>query len=206
MKCESSGVTVLQATFNSDTPGSPPAFNQAVGTLTFNPAAGRITVEDAPRSSLPNKWVAIREDALRATFSQFNGLGKYGFIASLYMPASTTGIATVQFEPFDDPSSFVNFFHLDFMPEGDVRIDDGVRFGKFPRDKPFAVSVKLEITQTSGTAEITLFGEGASGDKKVNISPSLLVPARRFGGVRFWMGFQQHGIFFADDIIVTRTQ
>jgi hypothetical protein len=113
---------------------------------------------------------------------------------------------TLQFVPDFDPQGSVNFMHIDFMSEGDVLIDDGVRFGQFPKDRPFTLSVKLAITDTNATAEITLFGTGASGSRTVNVNPQLMVPARRFGGVRFFMGFQQRGTFFGKDIIVTRTQ
>jgi hypothetical protein len=79
-----------------------------------------------------------------------------------------------------------------------VRVDDGpVRF-------PFALAVGLNITATTATAHISLFGAGASGTQDVNVSPILLPLAPRFNAVRFWMGFQWQGSFFVDDIIVTR--
>jgi hypothetical protein len=204
--CNPTAVTVLQATFNNDTVGSPPAVNQNIGTLSFDPVAGRIKVVATPAPDVPsNKWVQITEDALRCNFSRFDGPGNYGVLASVFIPSTTPGIVTLSFVPVD-PQGSVNFMHIDFMPEGDVRIDDGVRFGQIPKDRPFTISVKLAITDTNATAEITLFGTGASGSRTVNVDPQLMPIARRFGGVRFFMGFQQRGTFFVEDIIVTRTQ
>lgn len=207
ISCNPTAVTVLQVTFNNDTIGSPPAVTQDIGTLAFNAAAGKIKVVATPGPGVPStKWVQITEDALRCNFSRVDGTGNYGVLASVFIPSSTAGIVTVSFQPDFEPQSAVNFLHLDFMPEGDVRIDDSIRFGQFPKDKLFTLSVKLAITSTNATAEITLFGTGASGSKTVNVNPQLMVPARRFGAVRLFMGFEQRGTFFAKDIIVTRTQ
>ena len=141
---------------------------------------------------------------MRGLFSQFNGLGNYTLLTSLYIP-SGTGAVTVQFEPFVEPNEYFGFMHLDFMPEGDVRVDDGpVRFGHFPRDQAFVLSVNLVITSTTATAHISLIGTGASGSQDVSVDPSLFSAAHQFGAVRFWMGFQWQGSFFADDILVTR--
>lgn len=206
--------TVLQANFSSDAAGSPPASAQATGTVLLDPGAGSITVVDAPAPGLAaNKWARIShptapspQTGLRGTFSRFDGAGDYGLLASMYIPSGTQ-VVTVQFETFTPQSSgnFPSFLHLDFMPEGDVRIDDSsVRFGHFPRDQSFVLSVNLVITATSATAHITLLGTGASGSIDVPVNPSFLVLARQYGGVRFWMGFQWTGTFFVDDIIVTR--
>lgn len=203
--CNPSAVTVFQASFNNDTVGSPPAVNQSIGTLTFNAGAGKIKVVNTPAPGVTStKWVQITEDSLRCNFSRVDGPGNYGILASLVIPSTTTGIVSMSFQPDFDQQ--VNFMHIDFMPEGNVRVDDGpTRFGQFPKDKNFTVSVKLAITSTNATAEITLFGTGASGTQTVPVNPQLMVPARRFGAVRFFMGFQQRGTFFVKDIIVTRT-
>ena len=206
--------TVLQVNFNSDTAGSPPAPAQATGTVSLAPGAGTITVVPAPAPGLPaNKWARIShptqpspETVMRCTFSRFDGPGNYTLLASLFMP-SGTGAATVQFETFNgSTSSAPSFLHLDFMPEGDVRIDDSAtRFGHFPRDQTFALSVNLVITGAAATAHMTLFGPGASGSQDYNINPAFLSIARQFGAMRFWMGFQWQGAFFVDDILVTRS-
>jgi hypothetical protein len=204
--------TVLLANFNSDTVGSPPGSAQATGTVAVDPGAGSVTVVAAPAPALPaNKWVQIShptapspQTGMRGRFSRFDGLGNYTLLTSLYIPNGTETV-TVQFEPFVEPNEYFGFMHLDFMPEGDVRVDDGpVRFGHFPRDQAFVLSVNLVVTATTATAHISLMGTGASGTQDVSVDPSLLSAARQFGAVRFWMGFQWHGLFFADDILVTR--
>lgn len=203
--CTPTAVTVFQASFNNDTIGSPPNVNQDTGTLLFNAPGGKIKVVDKPAASVTStKWVSITEDSLRGNFSRVDGPGNYGCLGSVFIPSTTSGIVTLAFQP-DNPPPLAHFLHLDFMPEGDVRIDDGERFGHYPKDGNFTVSVKLNITSTNATAEITLFGTGASGAKTVNVNPLLLGAAQRFGAVRFFMGDQQHGTFFVKDIIVTRT-
>lgn len=209
--CQST--TVLLANFNSDTVGALPAITQATGTVSFDLGAGSVTVVDAPASGLPaNKWAQIShpaapspQTAMTGHFTSPGGPGNYGLLTSLFIP-SGAGIVTVQFEPFGQPpSSYVNFMHLDFMPEGDVRVDDGpVRFGRFPRDQVFTLSVSLAITATDATVSITLLGAGASGSIDVPVDPTLAVMARNFGAVKFWMGFQSQGTFFVDNVLVTR--
>lgn len=205
--------TVLLSNFSDDTIRSPPASTQATGTVTTEPGAGKVIVVAAPNPNLPaNKWAQIshptapsEETALTGNFSRFDGVGKYALLASLYIP-SGTGIVTVQFETFPQgPHPHLSFLHLDFMPEGDVRIDDSnVRFGQFPRDQSFVLSVNLAITATTATAEIMLLGGNASGNTHVSVQPVLIPLARQFGAVKFWMGFQHKGTFFVDDILVTR--
>ena len=206
--------TVFQAHFNSDTPGSPPATNQATGTLLLSPGAGSITVVAAPAAGLPaNKWVRIShpsqptlETVMKGEFPASNGPGNYGFLASLFIPTGT-GAVTVQFETFGRGlNNSPDFLHLDFMPAGNIRIndDDAVTFGHFPRDQVFVLSVNLVITPANATAHISLLGAGTSGSTDVSITGFRLTLAQQFGSLRIWMGFQWTGMFFVDDILVTR--
>ncbi|HET8735111.1 MAG TPA: hypothetical protein VFM69_00800 [Pricia sp.] len=207
-----SSTTVLLANFKNDTIGSPPAAAQPTGTVSLVPGAGIITVVAAPRPELPvNNWCQIghptaQSDLTQLTgkFTQF-GIGSYGLLASMHIP-SGSGVVTVQFEASEEsPLPFGDFLHLDFMPEGDVRIDDGSsRFGNFPRDKNFVLSVNLVITATTATAEISLLGGEASGSTNVTIGSNVLALARQFGAVSFHVGFLHKATFFVDDIIVTR--
>jgi hypothetical protein len=204
--------TVLLSNFKNDTIGSPPGATQPTGTVSVSPGAGSITVVAAPNPDLPsNKWAHIShptapaaETTLTGDFEGQTGIGSYSLIASMYIPAGA-GVVTVQFETLVSPQPHLSFFHIDFMPEGDVRIDDGsVTFGHFPRDQSFVIQVNLNITQTTATAEVTLLGGEASGNTTVNIQPVFLPLARQFGAVRFWVGFQHEASFFVDDILVTR--
>lgn len=204
--------TVLLSNFKNDTVGSPPGPVQPTGTVSVSPGAGSVTVVAAPRPDLPsNNWARIShptapspETTLTGDFEGQTGIGDYSLLASMFIPADA-GVVTVQYETLVSPQPHLVFFHLDFMPEGDVRIDDGaVRFGHFPRDQSFVLQVNLDITQTTATAEVTLLGGEASGNTTVNIQPLLLPLARQFGAVKFWVGFQHEATFFVDDIIVTR--
>ena len=132
---------------------------------------GDVSVIAAP--VLPSgRWVQINRpnaDTSPASFQgnlmEVRGDGRYTFSATLFMPSSTQGVATIQFERQNQPlSSIANFLHVDLMPNNKVRIDDdpGTEFGGFPRDKPFIVQVTLNIDESS-TARIVLSGDGASG-------------------------------------------
>jgi hypothetical protein len=208
--CSCKATTVLLANFKNDNIGSPPGPNQPTGSVLLNPGSGLITVVASPpiANQPANKWALITHPAQPATettltgrFTQ-SGTGKYGLLASMHIPGNA-GVVSVQFEAANPPGSFM---HLDFMAEGDLRIDDddNLRFGHFPRDKNFVLSVKFDITATTATVEFTLLGADASGNKIVNVKPLFLPVARQFGAVKFWIGFQHRAEFFVDDIVVTR--
>jgi hypothetical protein len=209
--------TLLLANFNSDTIGLPPGQTQDVGTVSLDPGDGTITVVAAPTPSLPpDKWAWISHPkaanlsgpeapspgtALRCNFVRAEGDGSYGMRASLYIPSGAQ-VVTVDFEPW---RAGTRFLHLDFMPEGDVMVDDrpDSRFGSFPRDQEFILTVSLDITSTTATAHIDLLGAGASGSSDVSVQPDLIDTARQFGAVRFWVSFQFKGSFFVDNVLVT---
>lgn len=201
--------TVLLANFNSEPVGSPPAANQPTGSVTIQNGDGSVTVAQSPqpgsnwaRISHNGSAVGTPETVLRARFDQPRGAGHYSMICALFMP-SRTGVATVQFESiFGDISSSPAFLHLDFMPENNVRINDdpNSRFGSFPRDKSFTVSVIIDSSVSPAKATISLNGNGASGETSLDL-PSI---TNQFGAVRVWMGAQHTGTFFVDDILVTR--
>ena len=121
----------------------------------------------------------------------------------MFIP-SGTGVVTLQLEPIGGGiNTFTNFIHIDFMPENNVRVndDESTRFGSFPRDASFVVSMLVDSTVAPPTARISLLGGGsASGQKDVTL-PAI---ANQFGGVRAWMGFQHKGTFFIDEILVTK--
>lgn len=210
VRCGSS--QLLLANFNSDTIGAPPAANQPVGTVAVDQGAGTVRVAAPPPSATTN-WVEIThptpnspQTALQGKFSQFRGVGRYGLLAALFIP-SDTGVVTLQFEPAQNgPTTYLNFLHLDFMPNNTVRLDDsGTTFGTFPRNQFFTISVNLNIGDTASTAEMTLFGAGASGSLTYSVLPQFANLARQIGGVRFWMGAQHVGSFKVDDIVVSFT-
>lgn len=207
--CESE--TLFHGKFDSEAVGAAPSVNQIVGTVSLDEGAGTVRVVGPPPGATTN-WAQIShptapspQTAMRCNLSQFKGDGTYGLLAVLFIP-SGTGVATIQFEPFTGgPSSYLNFLHLDFMPNNTVRVDDGAAvFGTFPRDQFFTVSVNLEIAPTSAVAHFQLFGANTSGTLDYPLNPGWLVLARQFAAVRFWMGFQHSGSFLVDDIVVTR--
>jgi hypothetical protein len=205
--------TVLLANFDADLVGTPPAPTQATGTVSLDVGAGTVRVVPPPPGASTN-WVQIShptapspQTAMRGDFAGFQGDGTYGLLAVLFIPTGC-GVVTVQFEPFGQgPTTYTNFLHLDFMPGNHVRVDDSPTvFGTFPRDQFFTLSVNLDIAPSSAVAHMALFGAGASGTLDYTVNPSLLPVARRFGAVRFWMGFQHTGAFEVDQILVTRKQ
>ena len=210
--CGPSVQTVLQMDFNADTLGQPPAKQQTVGSVNFYTVSGTngITVADPPPPEPPgNKWVNIRSNTITGTFANgFGGVGTYSFLANLYIP-SGTGIVTVKFQPDIFESAGSEFFHIELMPEGDLRApsmnDILVRFGHFPKDSPFLISAKLVITKFNTDISINLIGKDASGSATFRVKEALIVDAQRFSGVSFGMLLVGPGAFYVDNVIVTRT-
>jgi hypothetical protein len=202
---------VFHADFDSDTVGQPPSPTQSVGTVWVEPTDGTVNVIASPLPDLPRtKWIDLGipatrpRAALKGEFASVHDGGDYTLVAYLFIRDGTSAV-TVQFEPAgQEPNDYANFLHLDFMPEGDVRIDDGVRFGHYPRDEIFGLRVNLVIDDSSAAAHISLFGAGASGDADVSLQPAMLASARRFAAVRFWLLFGLQGQFFVDNIDVVR--
>jgi len=202
--------TVLLANFNAESAGSPPAANQPTGTVSIFDGAGSVRVAPPPPGGSSN-WAEIRHNVvngaqtgLQGKFANAQGPGNYGLLASVFIP-SDCGVVTLQFEPVQNGSSdFLSFFHLDFLTNNTVRIDDGpVTFGTFARNQFFTVSVNLNITSTTSIVTTTLIGTGASGSNEHNIQSPFLNLSRQIGGMRFWMGAQHVGAFKVDDIVVS---
>ena len=203
--------TLFQSSFDSTPVGQPPSHVQQVGTANIDGPAGSVLVV-APPVTPSGNWVQISRPngqavaGLQGNFSQFRGDGTYTFSTILFIP-SRSGLATIQFETFNQPvSSVSSFLHLDFMQDNRVRIDDNdaTTFGSFPRDQVFIVQVTLNINASSPTAHVVLSGAGASGQADYNIIPPLRPMAEQFGAVRVWMGFPWTGSFDATNIVVTR--
>lgn len=199
--------TLFRSNFDSTPVGQPPATVQDVGTAHIDGPPGSVIVI-APPVSPSGKWVQISRPngpqvaGLQGKFSQFRGDGVYTFSGTMFM-TSGSGVATIQFETFTNP---VSFLHLDFMQDNHVRIDDneGTKFGSFPRNQPFIVQVTLNINASASTARIVLSGAGASGERDYTISSPLQNVSRQFGAIRLWQGFPHTGAFDATIIAVTR--
>jgi hypothetical protein len=200
--------TLFRSNFDPTPIGQKPT-TADIGTVN---TSGDVAVVAAP--VLPSgKWVQMNRPSADTNLAQFQGNlkflrgdGRYTFSATVFMPSSTTGVATIQFERQNENlNSITNFLHLDFMPNNKVRIDDlaATEFGTFPRDKPFIVQVKLNIGATS-IANIVLSGDGASGTRDHTILPPNIPLAHQFGAVRLGMQFPHLGIMKATNIAVTR--
>lgn len=200
--------TLFRSNFDT-TPTETTPTTADIGTVK---TSGLVTVVAPP--VLPSgRWVQMdRPDPDKAP-AQFQGNlkavrgdGRYTFSATVFMPSSTAGVATIQFErQNEDLNSITNFLHLDFMPNNRVRIDDlaATEFGTFPRNKPFIVQVTLRIGATS-TAHVVLSGDGASGTKDHTILPPNIPLSHQFGAVRLGMQFPHIGKMLATNIAVTR--
>jgi hypothetical protein len=205
--------TLLSVKFDADAIGSPPATTQAVGTVSLDEGAGSIRVVNTPAPAVTaTKWVRIShptsptpQTSMRAQMGAPAGDGSITLTTALYIPAGT-GAVTVQLEPFSmSEDSYFNFIHVDLMPDGSLRINDGpTTFGHFPHDQVFLLVATLNASSTAATVRVALAGSGTSGSQDVPISASLLGFARQFGAVRIWMGFQHRGQFYADDVLVLK--
>lgn len=201
--------TLFQSNFDSAA-NSPPSSTQTVGTASVHGAPSNVLV--VSRSDLtPAKWLEIKRptadsdvSGFQGKFSEFGGDGSYTFSTVLFIPSSSK-VATVQFESFNQPvSDLSSFLHLDFLENNSVQIDDGPTFGTFPRDQAFIVQVKLNINETNPKADILLSGAGASGETSRDIAAPFRLKAREFGAVRIWMGFPHTGNFLANTIVVKK--
>jgi hypothetical protein len=216
-------VTLFQSSFDSNAVGAPPSHNQSTGTIDVSGAPGSVVIVSPPPNAT-GKWAQIQRvpgpetpvATMQCNLSQFQQDGSYSLLAVLYVP-SGSGLATVEFDTSAQggpPST--GFLHLDFgdftlnntVQKNTVRINDdgGQLFGTFPRDQFFTLAVNLEITSSSATAHMNLYGNGASGAKDLNIVTNLtpLFLARQFGEVKFYMGFPWNGSFDVTTILVTR--
>ena len=203
-----STTTLFRSNFNPTPIGQAPT-TADIGTVK---TAGAVSVIAAPVLPSP-KWVQMSRPnadtangSFQGNFKEVKGDGRYTFSATVLVPSSTTGRATIQFErQNEDLSGITNFLHLDLTPNNTVLIDDlsSTEFGSFTRDKPFIVQVTLDIGATS-TAHVVLAGDGASGTKDHNILPPNIPMAHQFGAVRLAMQFPNTGTLQATNISVTR--
>ena len=210
--CEA--VTVLQVDFEGDSIGAIPAPMQDVGTVTAVEGSGAsVRVVPSPQPAAdPDKWVRITRTgqfadvpSLRGQLTPFQQDGRYLTTVQLFIPQGA-GVATLQFEPLNSPNDLFSFFHVDFMPDGHVRLNDdpGLVFGDFPRGQVFSVAVNLNVSAAGATATVTLLG-AASGSLEIPLTGAMHGFARQFSAVRLWMGFPHQGSFFADDLSVLRS-
>ena len=213
--------TLFESNFEATTVNQPPSATQKVGTATFAGGAGSVKVVAAPAdASPPAKWIRISRatttgDTEPAPVTMFQGNmtkapgnGKYTFSTLMFMPTASNNVASIQFGTLNQQlGSFSGFFHLDFLQNNRIRIDDdeSTVFGKFPRDKPFIVQVTLTVSDSSAKAHIVLAGAGTEGEADRDV----FGPLRQmgpFGSVRIWMGFPWTGEFNAANVLVTRDQ
>jgi hypothetical protein len=201
------GEKILVANFNGNTLGLPPASGQEVVTVQTMPPAQNSVVATVP--GLPSNWVKITRPndsqviaGIIGTATSAKGEGIYTFTSTLYIP-DNGGVATIQFEPFGQIPPGLAFFHIDFLENNTVRVNDdnGTAFGSFPRNQPFMVQVTLNILASGSTADIVLSGADATGSFHVPaFTGGSFAP--QFGSVRLWMGFPWVGSFYATNIVV----
>src|SRR5262245_34737548 len=101
--------TLFRSNFDATPAGQEPAHAQAVGTANVDGPPGSVTVIDPPVTP-SGRWIQIsRPDGteftagLQGIFASQRGDGVYTFTATVFMPSSFKGIATIQFEAFNQP-------------------------------------------------------------------------------------------------------
>jgi hypothetical protein len=206
--------TLFQSNFDASTVGQRPAAAQTVGTVAIDGPTDAVLVIPSPVVT-GGKWVKVTRHAnpqsvsgMQCNLTKQAGAGLYNFSAIMFIPSGNTGPSSVQFEPFGQQlGTLTSFLHLDFMPDGSIRLDDNPdsTFGHYPLDASFIVQVTLNINATATpTAHIVLAGAGASGIRDYTILSPFIGWARQFGAVRFWMGSPWTESFDATTIVVTR--
>lgn len=198
--------TVLDANFDGNTFNAPAA---RVGSLYFEPPNGVNVVETPHPDIQRSTWCRIGfpasgpNNSLKGEFSRFDGAGNYTITATMFIREGSD-IVTLQFEPYGTgPVDRLHFLHIDFTPQGQVRIDDGPIFGTYPEGRVFKLRVNLAISDSAATARVMLSGTGATGTIEYNLPSQSMTFARRFGAIRFYVNLG-HGQLFLDDILVTR--
>lgn len=207
MALSSCGEEILVANFNGNTLGQPPAHNQQVGTVDVLPPTSNTVV--ATISGLPSNWVQITRPSEQSDIAGMignataaKGEGDYSFTATMHLPEGA-GVATLQFEPFGQVPAGLAYFHLDFMENNTVRVNDNAQevFGSFPRNAPFTVQVDLHVAAKGSSADVSLGGAGATGTHHVStFTGSSFAP--QFGSVRLFMGFPHMGTFHATNLVL----
>jgi hypothetical protein len=203
--------TLFQSNFDSTVVGQPPAPVQASGTASVFGPPGSVVVVGAPGQT-SGHWLQVSRADNRAPIagmvgmlSAVRGPGQYSFICAMFMPTGS-GLATLSFEPVPQPQpgGLYSFLHLDFTQDNRVRIndDDNTKFGTFPRDQPFDVTVSLNTAASPPGAHIALLGTGTSGSMDYTITDPIQF-VQQFGAIRVWMGFPWTGYFDSTDLIVT---
>lgn len=199
---------LFQSDFDATAIGQPPAQVQKVGTV--DSGNGLVVVAAAPAEAQPSgKWVQITRSSpaelptLLCTLSTPGGPGKYEISATLFI-AAATGAVSLQLEPGSGVTQLANFLHIDFVDDT-VRLDDdvNVKFGTFPRDKPFIVQVALNTNPPSPNAHIVLGGDGASGVMDYALRTRFPPVSREFDRVRVYMGSPHMGTFFVTNIVAS---
>jgi hypothetical protein len=205
--------TLFQSNFDSTPVGLPPAPVQATGTASVFGPTGSVVVAGAPGQTTGH-WLQVSRGnneapiaGMLGMLSAVRGPGQYGFICAMFMPKGS-GLATLSFEPAaqPQPGGMYSFLHLDFTQDNKVRINDndGTKFGTFPRDQPFDVTVSLNTAASPPTAHIGLIGAGTSGSADYAITDPVQF-VQQFGAIRVWMGYPWTGYFDSTDLLVTHT-
>ena len=210
--CEA--VTVLQVDFEGDTIGAIPAPMQDVGTVAAVEGSGasvRVVASPQPAAD-PDKWVRITRTgqfadipSLRGQLTPFQQDGRYLTTVQLFIPPGA-GVATLQFEPQNSPNDLFSFFHVDFMPDGKVRLNDdpGAGVRRLPARAGVLGGGEPERQRRRGDGHGHAAGRGLGqpGDSADRGDARLRPPVL---AVRLWMGFPHQGSFFADDLSVLRS-
>ena len=201
--------TRFRSNFDDTPVGNFPAAIQGVGSGAVDGPAGSVVIVTLP--DLPGHWARISRatssspvSGFQGTFDKVGGEGKYTFTTTLQIPAGT-GITTVSCESFGQPTtSLSNFFHVDFLPTGVVRVNDSANVGTHTRGKPLILQIRLNIGASSGTGHVSLSGDGATGEGTFDVQTAFLNQARQFGAVRVWLGANSVGSANATNIVVKR--
>jgi hypothetical protein len=205
-----SSETLFQSNFDTAL-DQPPSSTQAVGTAEITGAPGSVLVAAAPPDAAPPaKWLRIFRPNDPSQISVFRGklfrqagVGTYVFSSAVVIPDGNTGPVSIQFED----GAGDGFLHLDFMPAGNVRLDDdaNVTFGTYPHKQVFLVQVTLDIrSDNTSKAHIILSGAGASGETDRTFISPFQMRAMQFGAVRLFIGFPNLGTFHANNVVVTK--
>ena len=206
--------TLLDATFDTEPLGGPPAAAQPTGTVSAFTDAGLIAVAASRTPTSTDHCVRMANTggapsraltSLQCNFARFAGDGEYTIAMTLGIPYACR--LSLQLEAFRQSifSSF-NFLRIDFA-SGRVRINgETTPFGTLTGEllHVFSLFITMTIAPSGATARLSLVGE-ASGSHDVTVEPRLLGLARQFGALKFFLEHDSLGPVYIQGATVLRT-
>jgi hypothetical protein len=194
--------------------------SQPIGGLPAQPDIGSSTVsgdvliaENPMNDISSDRWLQLKRVGgldlaeYRATPSEPLSLGDRGSVEfSGYIPSFAPAQMTVVFETQDIEPQFA-LFHIDLLPNGDIRVSDNTVIGTYAFDSSISFSIDFDLSSSPPTATILVEGEAGDATLTVDI-PGENIPGFGLGHVKFFTSFEGEtspsGQFLINQVVVNK--